>query len=74
MTDANKKKLGTICVLLGTFFCPFGFDILFKWVMNLTGSYWATDIIFYLISGTWFGIYFYVSKINPLKRFFKPKS
>jgi len=45
-------------LLMGTFFNPFGFDALFALVMKWTGSYWTTDLIFYCISGSFFGAYF----------------
>jgi hypothetical protein len=49
-------------LMAATFFNPLGFDALFKWVMNLTGSYWITDAIFYLTSAVLFTLYFYLSK------------
>jgi hypothetical protein len=34
------------------FFLPFGYDFLFKWVMEVTGSYWKADMVFYCLSGS----------------------
>jgi hypothetical protein len=48
--------------MMAMFFLPLGYDALFKFIMNITGSYWAADIIFYLISGCFFGLYLYLSK------------
>jgi hypothetical protein len=50
------------------FFNPLGFDILFKLVMVLTGSYWITDLLFYLAAGLFLGLYFLLRyKINKIK-------
>jgi hypothetical protein len=56
------KRLSTICLMLAMFFNPFGFDALFKMTMDLTGSYWITDVIFYCIAGLFFGLYFFFNK------------
>jgi hypothetical protein len=51
-----KKRLNTLSfyrdtsLLLAMFFLPFGYDALFKVLMELTDSYWIADGIFYLIS------------------------
>lgn len=55
--------------MLGMFFLPFGYDALFMLIMKLTGSYWTTDAIFYLISAFFLGLYFFFSKINPFLHF-----
>lgn len=55
--------------MLSMFFLPFGYDALFMLIMKWTGSYWATDGIFYLISGCFFGFYFYFSGVNPFDHF-----
>lgn len=62
MVNMTKKRIATLCLFLGTFFCPFGFDALFKIVMEWTGSFWITDAIFYLFSGLFVGFYFLLSK------------
>jgi len=38
-------------LMLAMFFLPLGYDALFKLIMDLSGSYWVADIIFYSISG-----------------------
>ena len=56
----QKNKLDvlkTISVMLAMFFNPLGFDILFKIVLDWTGSFWKTDIIFYSISIAFFILY-----------------
>jgi len=44
-------------LMLAMFFLPFGYDYLFKIIMDLTGSYWTADMIFYGISIIFFTIY-----------------
>jgi hypothetical protein len=39
------------CLMLAMFFLPFGYDALFKLIMDWSGSYWVADIVFYSISG-----------------------
>jgi hypothetical protein len=54
--------------MAATFFLPLGFDALFALTMRWTGSFWAADIIFYGISLSLFGLYFYLSKKWNIKR------
>jgi len=62
----NKKlSLETtahLCLMVAMFFNPFGFDALFAMVMSWTNSYWITDLIFYCLSGLFFGLYFLFRK------------
>lgn len=57
-----KKRISTTCLMLAMFFNPLGFDALFKMVMDWTGSYWITDVIFYGIALLFLGLYFLVNK------------
>jgi hypothetical protein len=66
MNLINREKIATLCLVLCMFFNPLGFDALFKMVMELTGSYWITDLIFYLTSALFLGLYFLLHKINPV--------
>lgn len=66
MTPINRRKIATISLVLAMFFNPLGFDALFKLVMNLTGSYWITDLIFYLTSALFLGLYFFLINLNPV--------
>lgn len=52
--------------MLGMFFNPLGFDVLFKLVLDLAGSYWVTTGIFYFVAALFFGLYFYFSRTNPV--------
>jgi len=65
----KSKKIAQFCLLASIFFLPFGYDALFKLILDFTGSYWITDLIFYLISVSFLGCYFYFSKINPFDHF-----
>ena len=53
--------------MLAMFFLPFGYDALFKLLMEITGSYWAADIIFYFISGCFWLSYIALSRILSKK-------
>lgn len=58
------KNLATVALVIATFFNPLGFDVLFKMVMDSTGSYWGTTIIFYCVSAFFFGLYFLLKRLN----------
>ena len=62
-----NRKIATLMLMLGMFFNPMGFDILFYTTFQLTGSYGITTFIFYLLSAASFGLYFYFTKLNPFK-------
>jgi len=49
-------------LMLAMFFLPFGYDALFKLIMDLSGSYWVADIVFYSISGCFWLSYIILSK------------
>lgn len=66
----KKQKMATICLGLCLFFNPAGFDILFKTILDATGSYWITTSIFYLVAVSFLGLYFYFSRLNPIKEIF----
>lgn len=56
------RNLHHIFLVLATFFNPLGFDAMFALVMRWTGSFWVTDLIFYLASALFFGLYFLVTR------------
>lgn len=66
MLERKSKKykgvLAKICLVLGTFFNPLGFDAAFALVTKLTGSYIVTDLIFYGVALLFFGLYFLLSR------------
>jgi hypothetical protein len=54
-------------LMLAMFFLPFGYDFLFKLIMEVTGSFWKADLIFYGISGSFFVSYILLSRyLNKL--------
>jgi hypothetical protein len=56
-------------LMLAMFFLPFGYDALFKLIMDITGSYWIADIVFYSISASFFISYFLLTKrLNKLEK------
>ena len=67
----KKTRVGFMketSLMLAMFFLPFGYDALFKLIMDLTGSYWVADTVFYCISGFFFLAYIYFTKsLNKLK-------
>lgn len=64
MTPVNRK-IPTVMLMLAMFFNPMGYDIAFYMIMSVTGSYGITTGIFYLLSLSCLGLYFYFVKINP---------
>ena len=66
--ETFKRNILTVILMAATFFLPLGFDALFALIMQWTGSFWTTDIIFYGISLSLFGLYFYLSKKWNIKR------
>jgi hypothetical protein len=56
------KKLTSLSLMAGTFFCPLGYDIIFKILMDWTGGYWPTIVIFYCLSALFFGLAFVSQK------------
>lgn len=54
MLRKTKRRISTLrelSLMLAMFFLPLGYDFLFKFIMEASGSYWMADIIFYSISG-----------------------
>jgi hypothetical protein len=54
VTVNRKRKLEVYrqtSLMLAMFFLPFGYDMLFKMIMEVTGSYWTADAVFYSVSG-----------------------
>jgi len=63
--EARRKKLRTMregSLMMAMFFLPLGYDALFKLAMDLTGSYWGADIVFYSISGCFWLSYILLSR------------
>ena len=58
----RKENIAKICLVLGTFFNPLGFDAAFAFTTKLTGSYVLTDVIFYGVALSFFGLYYLFSR------------
>lgn len=55
-------------LMLAMFFLPFGYDALFKLIMDLSGSYWIADVVFYSISGCfWLSYILLTKRLNKLE-------
>jgi len=57
-----------LSLMLAMFFLPLGYDALFRLMMDITGSYWGADVVFYSISGLFWLSYIlltkYINKTN----------
>jgi hypothetical protein len=52
-------------LMLAMFFLPFGYDALFKLIMDWSGSFWVADIVFYSISGCfWLSFILLTKRLN----------
>jgi hypothetical protein len=63
---SKQKRLAALrqaSLMLAMFFLPFGYDALFKLIMDLTGSYWTADLVFYSISGCFWLSYILLTRI-----------
>lgn len=59
--------IGTICLVLGTFLNPFGFDILVYKLTILTEDYWTTMYVLYSIAALLFGLSYLSFKAENIK-------
>jgi len=55
-----RDNLASMFLVTATFLNPLGFDVAFYTVMQWTGSYWITTLLFYLGSALFFGLYFWL--------------
>lgn len=67
----TKKKLANQCTIWAMFFLPFGYDALFKFVMDFTGEYWVADRLFYCIFFVLIAGRFYFLEQNPITELIK---
>jgi len=56
------NNLALKCLMLGMFFNPFGFDIIQLYLISLTGNLYYADLVLYIISALFFGLYFLLKK------------
>jgi len=61
-----NRKVAALCLMMAMFLNPLGYDILFAMILNATGSYIVTTVIFYLLSALFFGLFFWFSGVNPI--------
>ena len=71
VVNGKRQNLAIVALMVATFLNPLGFDVLFKMVLDLTGSYWFTTGIFYLASASFFGVYFWLSVKKPVQYLIK---
>lgn len=64
----KRKKIATLCLMMAMFLNPIGYDIAVAGIMDLTGSYWITMLLFYFGSAVFFGLYFWLADIS-IKQF-----
>jgi hypothetical protein len=62
MKRTTRDKLAGVCLVLGTFFNPLGFDALYALTVRLTGSYWGASLCFYLLSAVFFAGWWVLSR------------
>jgi hypothetical protein len=62
-----NEKIEVWSLMLAMFFLPFGYDALFKLVMDFFHSYWVADVTFYTLSAILFGIHYIYRKKNRKK-------
>jgi hypothetical protein len=67
--ETRLTVLKDTSLMLAMFFLPLGYDALFKLMMELTGSYWGADVIFYSISGCfWFSYILLTKRLNNMEK------
>ena len=60
----DKKTIGDILITLALFLNPFGYDIIVYIINTLTGSYWMTMSIMYMLSISFYSLFIYFSDFN----------
>jgi hypothetical protein len=63
---ASKKAIGNTFLAMAMFLNPFGYDLVVYGLTLLTHDYWTTMLIMYLLAGSFFGMFLYLYKINPI--------
>ena len=64
MNLINRRTLGTLCLMIGTFLNPFGFDILVYKLTQLTNDYWSTMYVLYAGAALSFGFSYLAFKVG----------
>lgn len=63
----GKRAIGNTFLTLAMFLNPFGYDLVVYGITLLTHDYWMTMSIMYMLAGSFFGGFLYLSNINPVK-------
>lgn len=66
MQKSTRERLATLSLVVATFLNPLGFDAVQLSMIRLTGSYWRANFCMYFLALSFFGLYFYLSRSNPL--------
>jgi H+/Cl- antiporter ClcA len=64
----GKRTLGNVAISIALFLNPFGYDLVVYGINYLTNDYWVTMGIMYILAGTFFGLFMYLYRINPIKK------
>lgn len=67
MKEKTKQRLATLCLMLGMFYSPAGFDVIQYMLIRLTGSLFGANLVLYCLSALHFGLYFIFSGNNPIR-------
>lgn len=62
----KQKKIATLCLIIGMFLNPMGFDAIQLMLIHLTGSLLKANFVLYCLAVLFFGLYFYFSGNNPI--------
>jgi len=66
MQKSTRERLATLSLVVATFLNPLGFDAVQLTLIKLTGSYSRANFTMYFLALSFFGLYFYLSRNNPL--------
>lgn len=64
----GKRAIGNTFLTLAMFLNPFGYDLVVYGITMLTHDYWMTMSIMYMLAGTFFGGFLYLSNINLITK------
>ncbi len=63
---ARKVDARAVLLAAAMFWNPLGYDAAFALAMELTGSFWKADALFYALSLSCFGLYFWLGRRRRL--------
>lgn len=58
----KREKIATLCLTIGTFMNPAGFDAVVLTAMRLTGGYWNAMLLLYCLVAAFAILYFFYRK------------